>query len=855
MWAGTFQAIGDGLVKTTFMLEVTFGEDVSVADSVGSIEAFVAQGTADTYYLLTGTYDANGVITGKVNYGEFTGGDSDAPKDSRATNGILTGLIGQDGAVGAFTSTATGATGYSGGFVASPITPDGEFNVTFADWTRSFDPALGTEPTTGTPQSEFLQATGGTLATGNLTDSSGSPIVITTLNLSTARFRNSPLGGDAGNGVAFYQGYSGSDGAGYAGIFDTTDLGGPITAEDARAEWRGQFQVVGSGDINTDFTLEVTFGGESNAAGRVEAFVARPVATDFYHYLSGTFSNTGVIKGTNSFGVYTGGDRNNPFGTPLDGVLTGLIGQDGAVGTFYANDGAYAGGFVARPTVFANYQSWEDSLDTFPQAAGTHTGKPPSQFLQGGKTQIDPGTVKFSGGSVTVHTLTMAGNPTRFTGSEDPEKAKNGVSFFQGHTGFKGNTSFSPRLFAGMLSGTNMGRTLVPYTSGNPTAMWAGKIRWVGFLGGVTFPGNNADARDLNLEVNFQDRTLEAFVKMDIRNHHLLLKAGYNELGQFTDGTVKYGIFENSQGEADRDAVRTADGLQSDRQFDKPFDGTLTGIIGSGGAVGVFINDKVDGDYGFAGGFVAAPDTANLADWTASFAAGGFNEAQDDLFAAGTDVTTIDSGTGRFIQWSDTRDFTPGGGLGKFSADTDILLLNGEANNGIGFRYSLSRTVTNGRGFAGLLSATDMGAPLDDTSKNTIWTGKIVGIAGAVALAETELRLKVTYNASFTNGVGTIQSIANQTNYTYAERAETVGAVNVRASNFRNTFNFDGGFDANGVITGTIAHTLSAGGPTASQNGVFSGLIGVRGAVGVFKNDDTIKTSPFVGGFVVVAPE
>ncbi len=1098
-WKGQFKSVGgyyfggasradqyiNTAVDTDFTLTVTFGD---VSGKAGSIEAFVATHGINRRFLLAGTYDDKGVITGTVLAGLFDNDDKSNP--SASINGVLTGLIGEQGAVGAFVSNKDNYN-YAGGFVASPLTPDAEHDVTFGDWTRSFatEPALA--PTTGTPQSEFLQTTGSTLATGDLTARAGGAITVTTLDLNTATLRNNPLGDDARDGVAFYQGYINSDGAGYAGIFSTTDLGRPITAKDARAEWRGQFQVIESRKINTDFTLEVTFGavaGVDGSVGKVEAFVEQVAGGLAHHYISGTFNNAGVIKGTatagffpngrhslsssggvhdgiltgligqegavgafySHTGVYAGGfvalpfvrvptgttafwarnaltttagvypdilpygtatltktgseadddpqanfmlagtsrlalgadtrdgvtiptaynvnlgeladsddaasgfalahaqTTDNPTGNPerfnlyvgilsgtdvgapftdtnqpiaewtgrlrlespqaeisfnefvkftvafsgtdgtittgtidlgtgrqttnnltiagqfgangviygtttanlgsasenVTGTLSGLIGVDGAVAVFAGNDtstnGSYAGGFVARPTVFANYDSWLDSLDTFPQAAGTHTGKPPSQFLQGGETEIDSGGVKLRGNlPVTVHTLKMEG---------DAEKMKNGVSFFQGHTGDKGNTSFSPRMFAGMLSGTNVGRTLVPYTSGDTVkATWAGKIRWTGFLGGVNFPGSDATARDIDLVVNYQDSTLEAFVKMDVRNHHLLLKAGYNELGQFTDGTVKYGIFAG----ADRDATRTADGLQSGRQFDKPFDGTLTGIIGSGGAVGVFINDTVTGDYGFAGGFWAAPDTANLADWTASFAAGGFNAAQDDLFAAGTAVTTIPSGTGRFIQWSDTRDFTPGGGLGKFSADTDILLLNGEANNGIGFRYNVSDT--SGRGFAGLLSATDMGAPLTNTSKNTIWTGKIVGVVSASALAETELRLKVTYDAPFTNGVGTIQSIANQTNYTYATRAETVGAVNVR-SNFPNTFNFNGGFDANGVITGTIAHTLTANGSTLNRTGVFSGLIGVRGAVGVFKNDDTNTDLPFVGGFVVKPP-
>ncbi len=85
--------------------------DVAVMDSVGSIEAFVQQdGVA--YHHLTGTYDDNGVIKGEVDLGNFTAGTRTQDGTSRIA-GVLTGLIGQDGAVGAFISGRVNA--YSGG--------------------------------------------------------------------------------------------------------------------------------------------------------------------------------------------------------------------------------------------------------------------------------------------------------------------------------------------------------------------------------------------------------------------------------------------------------------------------------------------------------------------------------------------------------------------------------------------------------------------------------------------------------------------------------------------------------------------------------------------------------------------
>ena len=103
--------------------------------------------------------------------------------------------------------------------------------------------------------------------------------------------------------MAFFQGYSESTSNFYAGIFDTTNLGPPITASDADATWRGQFQAIGTTAVNTDFTLEVTFGGEADAAGSIEALVTPQPG--FSYFVKGTFSDRGVITGTTAFGPFT----------------------------------------------------------------------------------------------------------------------------------------------------------------------------------------------------------------------------------------------------------------------------------------------------------------------------------------------------------------------------------------------------------------------------------------------------------------------------------------------------------------------------------------------------------------------
>nr|MCA8834461.1 hypothetical protein [Pseudomonadota bacterium] len=338
-------------------------------------------------------------------------------------------------------------------------------------------------------QSEFLQTTGDTLATGSLTANGGGAITPTTLNLNTATLRNNPLGGDAKNGVAFYRGYDSGNSAGYAGIFSTTDLGGPITAKDARAEWRGQFQVIAGRIINTDFTLEVTFGavaGVDGSVGKVEAFVEQIAPNVAHHYVRGTFNAAGVIKGTAIAGDFTNGDRNQFNVGTTDGILTGLIGEDGAVGAFYSQAGVYAGGFVAQPTDLVTYADWLDSFGNKTlQTAGRPSAGLDSEFLQSGPMELDVGTIEgtFNGTDNAIRnltTLTMDSN------------TDNGVSFFSGIYESPGGVQNlnRHRFYAGILSGTNVGLPLRPYVPGNETATWNGQLQLVHFRkGGGTLTG------------------------------------------------------------------------------------------------------------------------------------------------------------------------------------------------------------------------------------------------------------------------------------------------------------------------------------------------------------------------------
>ena len=116
-WNGKFRAVVGGVLMSA-EVDMT----LSVTFSTRKITAFVpANGN---HFLLEGDFNQNGVIEGTVNYGAFTGDNKATPVAGRATNGTLIGLIGQEGAVGAFISTATGSAGYAGGFVVIRRVPE-----------------------------------------------------------------------------------------------------------------------------------------------------------------------------------------------------------------------------------------------------------------------------------------------------------------------------------------------------------------------------------------------------------------------------------------------------------------------------------------------------------------------------------------------------------------------------------------------------------------------------------------------------------------------------------------------------------------------------------------------------------
>ncbi len=273
---------------------------------------------------LSVTFDAKGVISGKIVHATFSTGTS------------VTGLIGQEGlvAISIIRSNFSGftATNPDGGAIPSVdacIADPNSCFVTYTDWADATTPV----PITSFTTSQFASTRALTLKTAGV-----SGLVDIFTNLNTAQFGGEALGGDATNGFIVIP----NRGSNFAGIASTTNLGVPLGAQPT-GTWNGSFQVYEDGAptrVNSDFTLTVTYGGSNLGSGKTGSLSATIANTD-YSFV-GEFNASGVIDGT-----VTHTDTTNSTGE-----LQGLIGADGAVGVFISSPTQtqpFGGGFVACP--------------------------------------------------------------------------------------------------------------------------------------------------------------------------------------------------------------------------------------------------------------------------------------------------------------------------------------------------------------------------------------------------------------------------------------------------------------------------------------------------------------------------
>ena len=235
---------------------------------------------------------------------------------------------------------------YCGNNARRPGCPDDTDNsgaVTSGDFARGQATPLRTDPTNENQFLEIAVDSSDISTTGTLTETAGGGTAPTptTLDFSELEYGGQPLSLEAADGVAFFTGFHGNTEYAYAGIFGTTDLGAPI-ATNTTATWNGLLNINGTEQA---FDLEVVF--SDSADNTVKGFAINPIDTkDFL--VDGTFDANGVITGNVHYDEFASDTRLN-ISAP-NGVLSGLIGTDGAVGVFYNTAGdLYVGGFVVSP--------------------------------------------------------------------------------------------------------------------------------------------------------------------------------------------------------------------------------------------------------------------------------------------------------------------------------------------------------------------------------------------------------------------------------------------------------------------------------------------------------------------------
>ena len=857
-WHGSINETSWYSKNTDFSLDIEFNGTAG-----GTIEGFAASpyngSREENYYLrLRGSFDSNGVITGTTNKGRFTDDNPDLPRPGKYSGrilfGTLTGLIGEEGAVGAFVQGS-----YAGGFVVRPSaafdSPEPLVNnarVTTADWLNSFNSSLpvrrqipaGSIGSYNPAKNHFVKASKTGLSLQNYDRTSYKAVTF-----ANAIFDGKAVGGDAADGFALSSNPSHYT-THHAGILSGTDLGAPLTQTQGSAAWEGRMIVFGAwagSAVFTDFVLHINFGAGSQVGtvtGQVKT--TGPGDADYKYRVDGDFNEAGVIKGTAEYGNFNYEDTKIPRYWRKPGTLTGLIGEEGAVGVFISDRTGYAGyvgGFIAAPSLQDHVTS-ADLKDYYHLAFPTDPlyRNETSIFLAASSTgEMNTSTLLTRDGNTPiVETLTLA-NATH-QGRGLGGDATDGISFFKG---WKGPTDTSRsskihyRVYSGIFNDINLG---APVTQTSGKAYWKGQFKSVHF--------DRVVSKDFTLEVSFSD-SLRRAGRVDALVHdtglkHFKVSATFNHRGVI-DGSITFGDYENNVQSGTYASYRRGD---------------LVGLIGQEGALAIFKSNTPYGSRGikretdFAGGFAVVPNLPDLPkpapdttpnrvtaeDWVASFetAPALVNNPNNHHFmqfprrrVGGIEGIVIFANVLGFERLNQTT----------LTLDDDIFQDGGgDAADGIFFvraNRSADSDESDSYFYAGIIPETDLGAPLSETSGTATWSGRFNAVISGSVLRyfSRDFTLGITFNAAG----GDINTI-----------------VSGRTEDY---FELDGTFNNRGVISGTANHVYYENGRIGEvtgdivNSGPVTGLIGQEGAVGVFvSNRQTGSTSGFAGGFVARPP-
>ena len=605
IWRGELVAqSGTATIRRRFDLTVSFASnhEGQAGELDGTVRNDIRSLSSGLLYTIDGRFNPRGAISGTILRGLIS-----AP---------LSGIIGQTGAIGVFASNEENDK-FAGGFVAVPY--QRPTKVTHNDvWLASHEAGkYGLFPT---PRAENHWLQGGVTSTNPALIVNGQSVAGITardggiLRMSTATWRLASIGTDASDAVAFYTGIYKGRRQFYSGVTSGTDLGAPVQSKSGSATWVGQLsarQNVGTaaapviqtryGDIA--LTVAYTQTGGSITGG----LSANPLTSPGYTYqVRGRFNEDGLVEGD----VNTVSSR----GTEA-GFLSGLIGQGGIVGAFVAPN--VAGGFVARPgkpnfvATETTYQDWlyatqvrGEALVNVPHNASgrwnevllTSTTAP--YHISYGHSRTDDGARRRS------YTVAVTlGKDANNADIPTPAGLVGGYSYLaslwnENGAALEGPSPIQRTFHAGIHPNTNVGRPLPfgsyrppGFTQGDRTpvvATWRGHAHLFGnkkwnYTSGATTVDQSDGVRggtEFHLSINYSNRNF------------------------YTSGAI--GGFLNMNGYWDERGIMT--GTVTNSLANYP-DGTITGLIGRAGAIGVFISNEGarTSTYGWTGGFIACP--------------------------------------------------------------------------------------------------------------------------------------------------------------------------------------------------------------------------------------------------------
>ncbi len=697
-----------------------------------------------------------------------------------------------------------------------PATPQ----VTAKVWADSFDEPLSHGATAEDTESQFLIGRATDLDTGGarilsirgITQQGNLNLADATFNFPRDYLGSLALGGDAADGVAFFAAEGNNDEVyNYAGILEGTNLGAPLTETQGSAKWAGSFQEFGS--YPTDFVLNISF-GTGDGAGEIEAFIQKFGYWYDYH-LTGEFDDAGVITGTARGGIYRIHDPDNRGTTLATGELTGLIGEEGAVGAFLVGD--YFGGFVARPSSADELWQLEDKCADNPFHKLCNVGYEAER-----KARVEYCII---GGNA---------NDTTRCGRSEQSFFRNEMYYCFKHP-FLSNCS---HILIGYYEQTLANRVAFCRTEGNASNELCTHHGTYDHIC-TTYPFDAQCLGDNDYNQDRQDACTTAGTGSTECLTLAGLTCGSNPFSSYCGGGYNNvretacrngganpqcgGIIAGVCGNNPFDPLCGSGYTQNRRSLctDNPF---APRCAGEGyNDLRVSFCDKVAN-----AGNPACPQPTKVTAkvWADSFdedlSHGATAEDTKSQFLIGRET---DLDTGGLRTYTTDSDFDYNGGLNLADATFEGVALGGDAEDGVGFFAAQILYRRNNYNYAGILSGTNLGAPLTQTQGTAKWIGSF----------RTQNRFATDFilNVSFGTGSG----------------AGEVTALVYKYGGY-DDHRIAGEFDDAGVITGTIVRGIyRPNEPEITKSrGTLTGLIGEEGAVGAFLLNQRF------GGFVARPP-